>query len=845
MKFSLAFASMALAADNQAPVISLDLSAMNCGTCANTGTRLYDHHPVHNVGLRLAPTTTHQRAFSDECEVLANHGSLSITGCPLPQATAMDHHDGPSDVTLTTKYIVTATAQVKSTTWTCPLSDIDAGTCPSNMDGSIRSENVILYTAKDSSDNEAESLTFTMIYIDSVAPVCGVGASSPHCAGFMTSGDISYNNGDLTIELDLDDCTDGRSHLVWAGSSTTFEDAVDGVLTPFNSAMKRNCANGGVISSQGILPGSFFDDFSIATEIDGSMKFTFPYELSSEDFASLFGSGNTNNVIEETGNIYLVDTVKPVIEVLPLPDAECGFSNVVPIDGFVTYSDCYDDFRAAASSVWNKPSVDGSFDEEVHCYNDRGDDATGGSTGLEGYVVGVTYNLSDSFGNAADTVNVNFTCRDTIKPTLYITQLVAEGSEALSNNRNGDIDFCSGGITAAGEGYHAHCTTFNHGDDFTTFHHHASDTLALADGYDPAMNGMYIQHSAGNAAGDYTLPDILATHGTGYSCIDICTATTSSATWTTSCFDTAPGSVFSEDAVGTYYLHYACNDEAGNSITACRTFENIDVTRPWLNVINQSNDISGDYVLEMRHSTDYVDEGAHCNDNLDGDISSGIVISGDYVDLATEGTYLVTYNCNDSAGNEAQTNWRTVVVKDGGCPYCTAPSETEVTIEASFPYSDAESVTCTDTTDGAVAVSVGCSSDGSACFNDEVDVERIGTYVITYSATDTLGNGQGGNNNGGQLCHGNAEDNAADPKPWQYRLKTVVVEDSSFGLGPGGGITLTYKGTVLHAADAFMAESNSSVNGWVIGAVASAVSGVAILGYASTRKTNIATSVPV
>merc|ERR1711939_515827 len=42
----------------------------------------------------------------------------------------------------------------------------------------------------------------------------------------------------------------------------------------------------------------------------------------------------------------------------------------------------------------------------------------------------------------------------------------------------------------------------------------------------------------------------------------------------------------------------------------------------------------------------------------------------------------------------------------------------------------------------------------------------------------------------------------------------------------------------------FMSESQTSVNGWVIGAVASAVSGVALLGF-SMRKTTVAPPVPV
>merc|ERR1711977_388416 len=96
-----------------------------------------------------------------------------------------------------------------------------------------------------------------------------------------------------------------------------------------------------------------------------------------------------------------------------------------------------------------------------------------------------------------------------------------------------------------------------------------------------------------------------------------------------------------------------------------------------------------------------------------------------------------------------------------------------------------------------------------------VIVELTGTYVLTYSATDKNGNGQTGK------C-GKA-----------HFMKTVVVEDTMVPI-----ISLKYKGNKL------MAESTSTVNGWVIGAVASAVSGVALLGYAATRKTAVATSVP-
>merc|ERR1711907_646930 len=67
--------------------------------------------------------------------------------------------------------------------------------------------------------------------------------------------------------------------------------------------------------------------------------------------------------------------------------------------------------------------------------------------------------------------------------------------------------------------------------------------------------------------------------------------------------------------------------------------------------------------------------------------------------------------------------------------------------------------------------------------------------------------------------------NAASGTKTDHFTKTVVVEDTMIPI-----ISLKHRGTNLVG---MMAEqSTTTVNGWVIGAVASAVSGVALLGYA-------------
>lgn len=58
----------------------------------------------------------------------------------------------------------------------------------------------------------------------------------------------------------------------------------------------------------------------------------------------------------------------------------------------------------------------------------------------------------------------------------------------------------------------------------------------------------------------------------------------------------------------------------------------------------------------------FTDPGVKASDNVDGDISSRVVIGGDVVDIETTGTYMVTYNVSDNAGNQAKEAIRVVEV---------------------------------------------------------------------------------------------------------------------------------------------------------------------------------------
>ncbi len=78
----------------------------------------------------------------------------------------------------------------------------------------------------------------------------------------------------------------------------------------------------------------------------------------------------------------------------------------------------------------------------------------------------------------------------------------------------------------------------------------------------------------------------------------------------------------------------------------------------------------GNNPLELSVGDVYSDPGATASDNVDGDLTASIVIGGDAVTTAVAGTYVVTYNVSDVAGNPATEVSRTVTVS----PVVTDPT---------------------------------------------------------------------------------------------------------------------------------------------------------------------------
>merc|ERR1711871_493866 len=321
-------------------------------------------------------------------------------------------------------------------------------------------------------------------------------------------------------------------------------------------------------------------------------------------------------------------------------------------------------------------------------------------------------------------------------------------------------------------------------------------------------------------------------------------------------------------AHGTLYsVRYTCFDgttgdeRARLHATECRQIMNVDKTRPIIQILG-----SDAMTLEATHTGNYVDDGATCSDQVDGVISQNVEVSGDVVNLSKIGTYTVRYNCKDSRGNSAPSLPRKVVVRQTRCPTCTiehcpnhhtADFKCSMTHEASFEYVDA-GAKCSDNIDGEVRVTV----------DNGVDVEKTGTYYVTYTARNSAGLWNDGKHGAGREDGDSCKDDNGKPDNRRY-VRTVVIKDS---LKPV--ISVRYKGVQVDtglsgqdatgdkaktyradqdmenpadkwAKDQIVMMSEQAVQGsrmWALAGAAAAVAGLALLGMSHRRTV---TSVPV
>jgi len=177
---------------------------------------------------------------------------------------------------------------------------------------------------------------------------------------------------------------------------------------------------------------------------------------------------------------------------------------------------------------------------------------------------------------------------------------------------------------------------------------------------------------------------------------------------------------------GTYTLTYSTSDAAGNAATpVTRTVivsELADTVPPVITLIgaNPINLVVGD---------SFTDPGANVTDNVD---APRTITGTGTVNTAVAGTYTITYSTSDVAGNAATPVTRTVIVSepvDSTPPVITLIGDNPINLLIGASFTD-PGATVTDNVDAPRTIT------GSGTVN----TSAVGTYTLTYTASDAAGN---------------------------------------------------------------------------------------------------------
>jgi uncharacterized protein (DUF1800 family) len=333
------------------------------------------------------------------------------------------------------------------------------------------------------------------------------------------------------------------------------------------------------------------------------------------------------------------DTTKPVITLL-------GDSTITLVEG-----SAYSDAGATASD-----DVDGDLSSTITVSNPVNINSVGT------YII--TYNVSDSSGNSAVEVKrtVDVTALpDTVKPVITLigepTVILVEGST-----------YTDAGATALDD---------VDGD--------LSSTLQVSNTVNVNQVGSYtvtydVSDRSGNSAvqvirtvtinplPDTTKPIITLSGSPTVTLLQGSVYNDAGAT----ALDDVDGDLTSTitvvngvntNSVGNYSVTYDVSDSAGNS--AVQVIRTVTVNPQAVVVVPDTSSpiltLVGDSNITLVQGTPYLDAGVIASDDRDGNITSRVQVRN-RVDVYQAGTYYITYDVSDSAGNSATQLIRTVTV---------------------------------------------------------------------------------------------------------------------------------------------------------------------------------------
>ncbi|HQC30103.1 MAG TPA: DUF5011 domain-containing protein, partial [Acholeplasmataceae bacterium] len=195
-------------------------------------------------------------------------------------------------------------------------------------------------------------------------------------------------------------------------------------------------------------------------------------------------------------------------------------------------------------------------------------------------------------------------------------------------------------------------------------------------------------------------------------------------------------------------------------------------------------------------------DGITATDEEDGILTDSIVYTGN-VNVNRVGEYTVTYTVYDSDGNKAEvTITVTVVLTDNEAPMLTGVADKQILVGEAFD--PRAGVAATDAIDGNVDFTV----------EGEVNIWKVGEYVLTYKAEDEAGN-KASSERTITVSLGNFEfyDNVIAPEAvYENGVLTATVSSGPIdtSLAPFGLAELKFKASNATAADLSFTLTNAT-----------------------------------
>ena len=572
----------------------------------------------------------------------------------------------------------------------------------------------VSYDVTDSSGNSASTLIRTINVVDTTIPVLSLLGSSPvnielngaYTDDGATATDNYDDNATLTAQINLSGTVDntvvGSYTLTYNVSDSSnnqatpisrvvnVEDNIKPVITLLGDStisieVGTNFTDPGVVATDNYDNDSSVTGLiSVSGSVDTSNLGTYLLTYSVSD-----SSGNAADSVERT--VQIVDTTSPIISLNGNSSINHTYQTTF-VDPGATATDNHD------NNLSSLIVVSGSVNENsLGTYN-------------------LLYDVNDSSGNAAVTVIRQVTVLDDLPPVITLTgdsvvylaigdSYVDDGATA-NDNYDGVL---TGAIVTSG--------TVN------------TSTVGT---YTISFN---VTDSNGNQATQVTrtvivgTPPLITLQGDNPMTIEIgsnyielgAIASDPEDGDLTSSISTS-GAV-NTDVVGTYQIQYSVTDSEGNTTFLNRTVQVVDSTKPTIQLI-------GDSTVSVEVGGSFSDPGATASDTNDGDLTSSIVVSGTF-DLNSTGTYALTYNVTDSAGNSADSVTRTIIVEDTTPPQFSLNGSSNLNIDLNSVFVD-PGATAIDSYDGDISSSVNIIGN--------VDTSTIGSTTLYYNVSDSAGN---------------------------------------------------------------------------------------------------------